>query len=173
VDLIREELASACFGLSSRAEELAAACKRAPEAVFDDDTAKRTVLLSAQLGAFLTKVEAERTSRKEPILKHAKAIDSFFAGLTEKLAERRDELLERLRDYQTAIATGSDDKAQIRTDEGPIATSTVEKVVRIVDPAKVPDRFRVIDDKAIRAAVKAGEEVPGVEVDDVRKTLIK
>lgn len=172
-DLIREELASAMFGLQSRAEELAAACQRAPEAVFDDDTAKRSVLLAAQLGVFLAKVEAERKDRKAPILEHAKAVDAFFNALAGDLGAQRDAVLERLRDYQTAIAAGPDDKVQIRTDEGPIATSTVETVVRITDPAKVPDRFRVVDEKAVKAAVKAGEEIPGVSTEAVRKTLVK
>ncbi|PWC81282.1 hypothetical protein [Azospirillum sp. TSH64] len=173
-ELLLDELDSAMFAHRQRAAELAASCERAPEAVFDLETATKSILLAAQIGAFLSKVEAERKDRKDPILKHAATIDGFFKALVGDLEASRDAVLERIADYQTVIAEGPDDKAQIRTDEGPLATSSITRTVRIIGPDKVPSHFRTIDVAAVRAAVKAGEtDIPGVAIVETRKALIK
>lgn len=51
-----------------------------------------------------------------------------------------------------------------RTTEGS-SSQRKEWTFKIVDPDKVPNEYRVIDEKAIRKAVKAGiREIPGVEI---------
>lgn len=42
-----------------------------------------------------------------------------------------------------------------------------DKVLKIINIAKIPDEYWVIDEKAVKEALKAGKEVPGATLDTV------
>lgn len=54
-------------------------------------------------------------------------------------------------------------KRQDQIAERPEGTRNIRKLV-ITDPAKVPDRFWIIDEVALRQALMADEKVPGAEL---------
>jgi hypothetical protein len=44
----------------------------------------------------------------------------------------------------------------------------------VVDPARVPDRFKVVDQKAINAAMRGGErDIPGVRIEQVSELAVR
>ncbi|GEM_PF-5655656 len=189
LDFLRDELSAETFSLAQRAAALRQAMERAPDAVFDEDTAHKAILLAAQIKALLKKIEEARNARKDPIAEQGRVIDAHFTALADGLVDDGTAIVARINDYQRAIASGPDDNAQIRTDEGPLATLTRNVVVDIVEPDLVPDRFRSINSRALSDAAKdavakaekAGippaahlaESFPGVAVSYVYRTLIK
>lgn len=61
----------------------------------------------------------------------------------------------------------------VRTEAG-AAHQRKEWVFRVTDPAAIPRDYLVVDERAIREAVKAGvREIPGVEIFEETKTVIR
>jgi hypothetical protein len=66
--------------------------------------------------------------------------------------------------------------APLKTTHVDSASVTVRKVwrFRVVDPAQVPDEYKVVDERKIGAVVKAGiRNIPGVEIFEIEEVAVR
>jgi len=97
--------------------------------------------------------------------------EALIVGLEKKIDElddRKARLAKSCEDRRNLILMAME-RAGIQTIKSPVATLTVKQIpprVDIVNEAEIPSRFWVVpepklDKKALNAAVKEGEQVPG------------
>jgi hypothetical protein len=84
-ELLRERLAIANEALLNRHNELITASDRAPDAIDNEDTAKRFTDTIKMLTACKKSLEGRRVEEKEPYLTLERSVDGFFKPLTEQI----------------------------------------------------------------------------------------
>lgn len=133
-------------------------------------------------------LEDERTSLTKPLLESKRRIDAMFTGTTTPLKQAEGVIREKLAGaarLRLAAETAARLAAETAAAEGrhadvidalasaPDAVSTsgssarVVKKWRVVDFARVPDEYKLVDECAV-GATKGAKEIPGIEwYDDV------
>lgn len=153
-----------------------------------DQESKSLIMLSAELETMLVESEGEIT---EAIAQHLSAlatkvdgcvymlerfsqINEFYKARAEKLeriAKAAKTAEERLKEYVKTTMQMTD-KKEIEGDDFRIKLSPTAPKVNVVDESKLPNKFLVDkvvispDKKAILQAVKTGEVVPGVVIEE-------
>lgn len=103
------------------------------------------------------------------------AISKYQAERERKAREERERIEKQRRAGTITAATAErklavvESKAlpnTVRTAEGASVTFKREKVLVIENEKKIPDKFWVLDEAAIRKALEAGEHVPGADLRD-------
>lgn len=152
---------------------------------------KATELLS-QINQKLDAIEEERTKVTEPLNKALKAENARWKPMREQLEEKRDILRKGLSSYQTEQKRIADDEAariaarvgegkgklkaetavakmeeierpeaNVATASGSIKFRTVEKFA-LEEISKVPVLYLLLDEAAVRSAMKEGIKLPGI-----------
>lgn len=138
---------------------------------FDMQTIADTIEASGIVDALQDKAQGVELVARAAVA-YVPAIDAEIARL-QALKERRQKIAQGLRDYlRVNMETAGIDKI-----ECPLFRLTLKKnppAVEVLDERQVPSQFWVtpppkvpeprIDKKAIAAAIKAGEEVPGAKL---------
>ena len=136
----------------------------------DDDAIRDTIEGATSLREMIAMVAADIVTD-----------GGLVRGLTEvikAMGERRDRIEKRIAMRRVAVMTGME-SAGIKTLETPAGTLTIKAVppsALILDEAAVPSEFWIpqdpkIDKKAILAALKAGDGVPGAQLSNGGTTL--
>lgn len=113
------------------------------------DEAER--ILKAKATNYMVKVETERAKKEESI---AKRVDD--GKLKEETGLKK---MEELGEEKKTIVTNSGAKLTMKT---------VKEVV-VVDEARIPREYLILDMVKIRKVALAGVEIPGVEVKEVKQ----
>ena len=169
---------------------------KAPAVIVDSDEACiRASDMSKELTKWLGKLDKARDKAKRPHLTAGKAIDTFAKVLSVPMKE----CVAQLRKAQTTYAIevekkrqavmleqqALEDEARDRAEENetvpemtqavaeipdapPVRTRKVTEMV-IYDIDKIPEEYWEINEKAVRAALKDGIDVPGARMETVRK----
>jgi len=145
-------------------------------------------------------IEKARKGEKDQILKDGKTIDGFFQRLSKPLTDAADAVVaaingwqrKKLEEQREAERREREAAAALQIEEAPAAPAPVKEVARVVtssgrvaaaavkfwafrvtDPAKVPARYLMVNEAAIKAAVAGGvREIDGVEIyEDVRTAI--
>lgn len=126
----------------------------------------------------LAQIETERKRITGPQYEAWKATNDLFSRVREKyeiaeriLKERMGHFLAAEKARETALlaeaANGDVTALALAAEAAPSAKGVSERVqvtFEVFDPSLVPDAYWVLNDKAIRAAVKSGVQIPGVRV---------
>lgn len=189
LELVKEEAAAVSSSLTAKAEALtittdqdaegaSGLLKEIADAKKGLET-KRTGLVKPA-NDFVKSINTLFKSLASPIEQADSAIRSKLLKYRQDQAEIARKEQERLNKLAAQQQVRLDKKAEAKGVEAPtivapvvapppktVAGVTARKVTkcRVVDAAKVPDRFKRIDEVALNAAVRAGErDIPGVEV---------
>lgn len=171
-----------------------------PPIMVDDDLAdysERAKVLKGVAGM----VEKARKAEKDGILKDGRTIDDFFKKLSKPVQDAADAIVGAINTWQRAkleeqrkreAAEAEAAAALQMPDEAPQAPAPVKEVARVVssagrvtasantfwnfrvtDPARVPARYLMVNESAIKAAIAGGaREIDGVEIfEDVRTAI--
>ncbi len=152
----------------------------------------------SQLNQYNDSLKAEKKKLTEPANSTLKAIKAFFAPIEERVLPHIDAIRGAMAYYQTEkVRLAREEEAKIlsRVGEGKgklkfetavkkmgevekpmekIATASgglrfrEDKKLRIVDIAKVPREYMVVDEKKVLDALKGGASVPGCEIELVQ-----
>lgn len=159
--------------------------------VQDKDSLTTAVDFLGKIATAKKEVDSRRRFFTDPLNQQVKSINDLFRNYSDPLAEADKIVRNKVLAYQAEEAKRVAEEQQRVIEEAkaqtegfaPIPISIVEepeKTVRagagsattrqvwtfkIVDPSKVPDEYKVIDEKKIAAVVKAGvRNIPGVEI---------
>lgn len=153
-----------------------------------------TEMLS-QINKYLDKIKKEKEKVLKPLRESANAEKARWKPYEDAVKPIMEELRKKLSAYQTAqIKKQREEEAKIaermkpgkgnfkadtairklenverpedkvETDSGKLGFRE-KKVLKITDEKKVPNKFWIIDEKALLDALKKGEKVPGAEID--------
>lgn len=123
-------------------------------------------------------IETERTAITKPQRAAIDATNALFKKIDQRYEAAETELKRRLAQYAdaareaeakalAAAASSETHCLALVAEAAPVAPGVQtrsKKVFRIFNEGLVPDEFWVIDEKAIGKAVRAGAEIPGVEI---------
>lgn len=126
----------------------------------------------------LSLIETERKRITGPQYEAWKAANDLFSRVREKYEIAERVLKERMSHFLAAekaremallaeAAHGDVTALALAAEAAPTAKGVSERqqvTFEVVDPSLVPDAYWILNDKAIRAAVKAGVQIPGVRV---------
>jgi hypothetical protein len=104
-DALREYLIEAQQSLVERRTELLDAYTRVPAKIGDDETHKRCLDFSKQLGTLIKLVDADHTARKQPFLAGGQLVDNRWHELRDRVVTVRVDVDRRAKKYL-------DDKAE-------------------------------------------------------------
>ncbi|TAJ89690.1 hypothetical protein [Reyranella sp.] len=166
----------------------------------DDDLADYSERAKALKGV-ASMVEKARKGEKDQILKDGRTIDGFFQKLAKPVQEAADAVVAAINTWQRAKLEEQRKRereeaeaaaALQMADEAPEAPAPVKEVARVVsstgrvtvsantfwtfrviDPAKVPARYLMVNESAIKTAIAGGvREIDGVDIfEDVRTAI--
>lgn len=88
--------------LQNRLQELLASSQRAPATIADDEQAEKCTSLTKMLKELAKSAENSRTKEKEPHLNAGRAVDAFFAKITEPATLAAKDIEKRLTAYVQA-----------------------------------------------------------------------
>jgi len=162
--------------------------------VQDKDSLTAAVDFLGKVATAKKEVDSRRRFFTDPLNQQVKSINDLFRNYSDPL-EKADKIVrnkvliyqaeeaKRVAEEQRKVAEKARTQAEKAGEFAPIPINIVEeleKTVRagagsattrqvwtfkIVDPSKVPDEYKVIDEKKIAAVVKAGiRSIPGVEI---------
>jgi len=175
--------------LMSKAEVIVREAKEM--AVQDKGSLTAAVDFLGKIATAKKEVDSRRRFFVDPLNQQVKSINDLFRGYSDPLGEADKIVRSKVLVYQTEEARRVAEEQQKVLEEAkaqaeefaPIPISIVEEpektvragagsattrqvwTFRIVDPSKVPNEYKVIDEKKIAAVVKAGvRHIPGVEI---------
>lgn len=170
-----------------------------PPIMVDDDLADYSERAKALKGV-ASMVEKARKAEKDQILKDGRTIDDFFKRLAKPVQDAADAIvgaintwqrkkLEKQRKLEAEEAEAARVFQEETPPEAPAPAKEVARVVsstgrvtasantfwtfRVVDPAKVPARYLMVNESAIKTSIAGGvREIDGVEIyEDVRTAI--
>lgn len=158
--------------LSESSATLAANKDRLPETLSDNEITRALDLLSK-----LSEQDAQIVEQKEILLKAAKALVSELEEIAKPMSEGLSALEKALRckltdAYVKRIDAHNAERSELepqmtsltlRSSSGAKATLTFGEEIIIIDPTKIPRMYLIPDPKLLAAAIKKGQEVPGVD----------
>lgn len=198
-----ERLAADHASLVQRAADAVAGIPADLAAIQTEEEAKAYTDQAKDLKDLLGEADDAFTPEKEPWLTGGRTVDSFFAfranikaaiaRLVGKLndyanaklaAQRKAEAEERERLRKEAEAFDEAptafvpapirDTVRIVSDSGTKASGTVKWTYRVTDAKKVPKKFLMVNEAAIKAAVDGGERtIAGVDIFEAVRTAIR
>ncbi len=146
--------------LQDKVNEINARFKEALQPVVNADA-----VLRAKLQAFREKQERERREAEERLRK--------LMEKEQKKAEKKAEKKGEAPPPPPPMPVLPEPPRAIKTEAGTVFTKKVLKW-RVVDFAKVPDEYKMIDDKAVNTAIKYGtREIPGLEIYEVEELVVR
>lgn len=178
----------------------ALAVEALPPIMVDDDLADYSERAKALKGV-ASMIEKARKSEKDQINKDAKTVEAFFAKISKPVTDAADAVVaaingwqrKKLEEQREAERREREAAAALQMpEEAPAAPAPVKEVARVVtpsgrvaasaatfwtfrvkDPGKVPARYLMVNEGAIKAAVSGGvREIDGVEIyEDVRTAI--
>lgn len=145
-------------------------------------------------------IEKARKGAKDQINKDSKTVEEFFKKLSKPVTDAADAVVSAINSWQRKKLEEQRERERreaeaakaLQTEEAPEAPAPVKEVARVVsssgrvaasavkfwafrvtDPAKVPARYLMVNEAAIKAAVAGGvREIDGVEIyEDVRTAI--
>lgn len=125
-----------------------------------------------KIGKFM----AEEEERQEKIRKdeQEKADREALAAATKASASGDEAQADAILDQSIAAGDKEPEKAIVR---GNLGSSTSTRSVwkhEVVDPGKVPSKYMMVDESAIKAAVKNGErDIPGIRIYEDKQVVIR
>jgi hypothetical protein len=125
----------------------------------------------------LAEVEAERVKITKPQYEAWRATNDLFSRVRKRYEEGDAILREKMETYLAEekarerlllqeVASGNVEALAVMGEASPTVDGISERKkvsFEVVDEALVPDEYWVLDEKAIRAAVKSGVKIPGVK----------
>ncbi len=170
-----------------------------PPIMVDDDLADYSERAKVLKGV-LSMIEKARKGEKDQINKDAKTVDGHFQKLAKPVQDASDAIVGAINAWQRAkleeqrrLEREAAEAAKVFQDEtpaeSPAPVKEVARVVsstgrvaavaatvwkhRVIDPAKVPAKYLMVNESAIKAAVAGGvREIEGVEIyEDVRTAI--
>ena len=129
--------------LIARRDALLGSVERCPAVVKDEDTAKRTADLIKAIAACIKNAEADRVSRKEPILEAGRVTDGVYRAITDPLAKAKATVEGRLTIYQREVAA-----AERRRREAEEAAAREEAARRQREAAEAAAKLKTEEDLA-------------------------
>jgi len=153
---------------TSEAAELAAAFDRAPDPL-DADSAPTAVLLAKQMRLCMDAVDTDRKAAIEPLREEIQHIEVPYKDAYDKLDVVRAVLLSRLGNYMQENGV-----EKVQSDYGPSARLQDATTFEVENIKRVPKRFLKleVDKAAIKKALKAGEEIPGIQAIKIAKAVV-
>lgn len=138
--------------------------------VLGDDETARSDLIEGQTDLFEVVAKCAHEIRQAEY--QAQAAKSYIDDIKDRQA-RYERRAQRLRDAVCEILLAVGQKS-IQTPVGVVTAGRVPPAVQIIDETELPARFWIkppppdprIDKRAIGAALKGGEEVPGAQLDN-------
>lgn len=177
---IQRQNADEMARLSSIAEQLSGNIERLPE-TFTEAEAKKALDLLARLDAHSDDAEELRTNVcqaaqtfVENLSVLCKPLDQGLAALEKALRPKIEQfLVSDLDSHNADLADGEAPMTSLtlRSASGAKATMTDSVEMEIADKSKIPTNFLIPDAKALGAAFKAGEKIPGLG--EKRKTSLR
>lgn len=184
--------------LAQQAADVLAAEALGPIMV-DDDLADYSDRAKALKGV-ASMIEKARKGEKDQINKDAKTVEAFFAKISKPVTDAADAIVGAINTWQRAKLEEqrrrereeAEANKALQIEEAPEAPAPVKEVARVVsssgrvtaaavkfwafrvtDPAKVPARYLMVNEGAIKTAVAGGvREIDGVEIyEDVRTAI--
>lgn len=153
--------------------------------VLDKDSLATAVDFLGRVVIAKKEVDSRRRFFTDPLNQQVKSINDLFRSYGDPLVEADRIIRNKILAYQTEEAKRVAEEQQrvfeeveergfvpipiesektIRASAG-LATTRQVWTFRIVDPSKVPDEYKVIDERKIAAVVRAGiRNIPGVEI---------
>lgn len=150
-----------------QAENVLAQAARVPLPIPDLDTAQRVVVLVKMLRAMGDRASEASDAAAADLKARIDAIYERVEPTAGKLCDTARSLADAVHVFRVA-----NELPRITSDFGPKAYAKAGRSELIVDPALLPMRFFAPDEKAIRAALKAGEAIPGVTETPTEITVI-
>jgi len=178
--------------------------QQAKDMLIQDDVSQgEAVQFLTQIAMAKKDVDAQRRFFTDPMNNHVKTINGLFKGYSGPLDESDQVVRRKLTEYhieQKRIAREAQEAAIAEAEaesadaDGMIIESVIqveqpEKTVRvasgsatmrdvwtyeIVDPAQVPEEYKIIDEKRIAAVVKAGvRNIPGVKIFQKQEVTVR
>lgn len=142
----------------------------APSSISTKDDALGVAAVIAGLRAAIETAEAEFKPHLDELAAEAKEYRAERDAITKPYAERMEALRKMLADWLAGDPDGN-----LRDGERIVATLSRRKPHPVIDPAKVPDRFKslTVDMAKINAALVHDEVIPGVtwKTDTILKVL--
>lgn len=201
---LAERLAIDHADLVKRSTEAAALVPETIRAIETDDEAAAYTDTAADIKAVIADADAAFTTEKAPWLTGGRTVDDFFAfrktlgaavkRVTGALDTRANAILAAQRKAEAAAAEKVRKEAEA-FDEEPVyvppapvreaarvvsfstgnrASVSTKWTHRVVDPEKVPRRYLMVNEAALKAAVAGGtREIEGVEIFEAAKTAIR
>ena len=131
-------------------------------------------------------LKAERERFKPVEVKLETAIDQVRGELGRwkmaedaRIAEEQEKISNKIAEGKISLEKGvkAMEKTEavpekMKTESGAISFRT-DKVLKIVDEAKIPRKFLVVDEKAVKTALLAGIDVPGAVIEEVKTVINK
>ena len=179
-----------------KAEDQASKC-----AVNDNEGADKAVFLIKSIRENTKFGEDSRKTEKAPFLEQGKAVDLKFKPLIDRLKEAGRIVQDKLNPFiraerkaaQEAARKAEEERASLakennvappkplkkpafqhKTDLGITATTRETWHFEIMDELQIPDQFWMINEKAIKAAVAAGERnIAGVKIFTKTTTVVR
>jgi len=117
-------------------------------------------------------IEELRKSMTKPLNDSLKAINSFFKKFSIPVEDVDRDLRNRIKEFHTYwLASGKENKFDIATmtldAKNRVGAVKLKQVwnFKVIDPLKVPSKYRVVDETEVREAIRAGaREISGIEI---------
>ena len=119
--------------------------------------------------------EQEEANRKAREAEQARLAAELKAAQTGDMAavDAARQAEDEQQEAAAKAAKAAADKAQVRGTSGAMATTQTVYSLRVVDLAKVPREYLVLDEKKALAALKAKIAVPGLQLVEDERTVIR
>ena len=176
--------------------------QQAKDMLIQDDVSQgEAVQFLTQIAMAKKDVDAQRRFFTDPMNNHVKTINGLFKGYSGPLDESDQVVRRKLTEYhieqkriareaqEAAIAEAESTDADDMIIESVMQVEQPDKTVRvasgsatmrdvwayeIVDPAQIPEEYKVIDEKRIAAVVKAGvRNIPGVKIFQKQEVTVR
>lgn len=170
--------------LRDQADELFKAAHALEAAPLSDDVAEKLTHLGKLVSTHLARIEEARKTEKEAYLDACRTVDGFFKGIAHHAEEAKAVVTRRLGDFIKAErerkaaenwTKPEEEKAEVKTDYGVTAFARKGKlVIQVVDLDKVPRQYLMLNEAAVRAAVKGGlVTIPGLLLVQEEKVVVR
>lgn len=142
----------------------------------DDDYLTNGTFLLARFSEAKKTVEDQRIAFTKPLNESLRSINSFFKRFSDPIAQADRDLRVKLANHRKAleakrveeqIAAVENDEPEVPELRKKIGGVVVKKVwtFKILNKDEVPQQYLVVDEVAVRAAIRSGvREIPGVNI---------
>jgi len=169
-------------------DEAVTLASQAESLIVSANTLEFTAQLAGSLTSAKKRLEEQRQFLVGPLNNHVTKINNLFKLWTAPIEAARRVIDEKVVEYKREEARAAaevasffgDDPAMadpgVKTIRSSAGTLTVKEVwdFEVLDAALIPESFKTVNEKAIRAAVKAGvREIPGVRVFQTEQVAVR